>query len=174
MKNVFLAATVMALLCTTPTNGQITTNFTAENPYDAGILLPRSPVLRHSQSSVVELVKSQARRQGVPVSFALAIANHESKFRCSAIGSHGERGVMQIKPATARGIGYKGTARGLNDCAIGVYWGMKYLKMALVQAHGDLKKAAFLYNAGLGARTKNPSKRPYVVALMKKGLSFDD
>ena len=174
MRNVFLAATVMALLCTTPIDSQTISNFAAADPSDTGILFPRQTVMKRSQASVVELVKSQARKQGVPVPFALAIANHESKFRCSAVGSHGERGVMQIKPATARGLGYKGSARGLNDCAIGIYWGMKYLKMAIVQAHGDLKKAAFLYNAGLGARSKNPAQRPYVVALLKKGLSFHE
>lgn len=168
MKNVFLAATVMALLCTTPSNGTVITNFKPGVVPGDGMPAKKPPILRRSQSSVVDLVRDQARNQGVPVSFALAVAHHESNFSCSAIGSEGERGVMQIKPSTARGIGYKGTARGLNDCAIGVYWGMKYLKMAIIEAGGDLKRAAFLYNAGLGAKSKNPGSRSYVVAVFKK------
>lgn len=104
--------------------------------------------------------------------FALAVAEHESHFRCSAVGAAGERGVMQIKPATARGIGYKGSSRGLNDCRIGIYWGMKYLRMAIEEAGGDLKRAAFLYNAGLNAKTKNPAKKRYVLAIFgKKSLT---
>jgi soluble lytic murein transglycosylase-like protein len=51
---------------------------------------------------------------------------------------------------------------------------MKYLKMALVKARGDVKRAAFLYNAGLGAKTKNPSKRQYVVAVFNKRLPIND
>lgn len=168
MKNVFLAATVMALLCI-PASGDAT--ITKYNFKSASALENsdrRQPPLRSNSSDVRELVRSEAIKQGVPVRFALGVAEHESKFRCSAVGSHGERGVMQIKPATARGIGYTGTARGLNDCRIGIYWGIKYLKMAISQAKGDLKRAAFLYNAGLGAKTRNPARRPYVVALFRK------
>jgi hypothetical protein len=150
MKNVFLAATVMALLCT-PTSGDVVyAKSTNEN------------------SSVRAIVRSEAARQGVPVSLAMSIANHESGFRCSAVGRHGERGVMQIKPSTARGIGYRGSARGLNDCRTGVYWGVKYLKMAYNAAKGDVYRAAFLYNAGLGAKTRHPARRPYVTALFRK------
>jgi soluble lytic murein transglycosylase-like protein len=75
---------------------------------------------------------------------------------------------MQIKPATARGIGYKGPAKGLNDCRTGIHWGMKYLRMAIEVADGDLKRAAFLYNAGLNAKTKNPAKKSYVTAIFRK------
>jgi soluble lytic murein transglycosylase-like protein len=150
MKNVFLAATVMALLCTS-TSGDVVYAKTTKDT-----------------SSVRAIVRSEAARQGVPVSLAMSIANHESGFRCSAVGRHGERGVMQIKPSTARGIGYNGSARGLNDCSTGVYWGMKYLKMAYVKARGDIKRAAFLFNAGLGAKSRNPGHKPYVVALFRK------
>jgi soluble lytic murein transglycosylase-like protein len=114
------------------------------------------------------MVRQAAVKEKVPVELALAVAETESRFQCKAIGSAGERGVMQIKPSTARGIGYKGHASALSDCQIGIYWGMKYLKMALVKAKGDFKKAAFLYNAGLNAKTKNPAKKRYVSAVFAK------
>jgi soluble lytic murein transglycosylase-like protein len=168
MKNVFLAATVMALLCSTSLEAATYTNFnhthTAEHRTSYKITKRRQTY----DNGVPNMVRNEAARQGVPASLALAIAKHESGFRCSAVGKRGERGVMQIKPSTARGIGYTGSARGLNDCTTGIYWGMKYLKMALVKAGGDVKRAAFLFNAGLGAKSRNPGKKPYVVAVIRK------
>lgn len=105
-------------------------------------------------SNVQRMVSQEAMRQGVPVGLALSIAKHESNFRCSAIGRHGERGVMQIKPATARGVGYRGSASGLNNCATGIRYGMIYLKMAYKKAGGNVYRTAILYNAGLGSGRK--------------------
>ncbi len=161
MKRTYTASIVTAIFCLSYGSANAANNFTAVNWGDTG-------PSRSSNGSVPSIVRQEASRAGVPVSFALAIANHESSFNCKALGAAGERGVMQIKPATARGIGYKGSASGLNTCQVGVFWGMKYLKMALNLANGDQKRAAFLYNAGLGAKSRNPSNRPYVVALFRK------
>lgn len=168
MKKLILASSLMAILCTYATVDAQITNFSAD-VQPITLKHDRNPPLRaKSSSNVPEMVRSAAVKEGVPVKFALAVAEHESHFRCSAVGAAGERGVMQIKPATARGIGYKGSSRGLNDCQIGIYWGMKYLRMAIEEAGGDLKRAAFLYNAGLNAKTKNPAKKRYVLAVFRK------
>lgn len=161
MKRTSKASIVMAIFCLSFSAANAANNFTAASSDD-------QPKIRSFNGSVPSIVRQEASRAGVPVSFALAIANHESSFNCKAHGAAGERGVMQIKPATARGIGYTGSASGLNVCQVGVFWGMKYLKMALTLAKGDRKRAAFLYNAGLGAKSRNPSSRPYVVALFRK------
>lgn len=130
----------------------------------AGFLVFGTPAYANS---VQRMVSQEAMRQGVPVSLALSIAKHESNFRCSAVGRHGERGVMQIKPSTARGIGYRGPASGLNNCATGIRYGMIYLKMAYKKAGGNVYRAAVLYNAGLGsgkkksAYAKKVTKRHY-------------
>lgn len=168
MKKLILASSLMAILCTyASVDAQITNFSAAQQPIT--LKNDRNPPLRaKSSSNVPNMVRSAAVKEGVPVSFALAVAEHESHFRCSAVGASGERGVMQIKPATARGIGYIGSSRGLNDCQIGIYWGMKYLRMAIEQAKGDLKRAAFLYNAGLNAKTKNPARKRYVLAIFSK------
>lgn len=105
-----------------------------------------------ASASVRDMVRAEAVRQGVPVGLALSIAHHESNFRCSAVGRAGERGVMQIKPSTARGLGYRGPASGLNNCATGIRYGMIYLKMAYKKARGNAYKAAILYNGGLGSK----------------------
>lgn len=128
----------------------------------AGFLIFSNPA---EARDVPAMVAQEATRQGVPVSLALSIAKHESNFRCSAVGRHGERGVMQIKPRTARGLGYKGKPSGLNDCATGIRYGMIYLKMALKKAGGNTYRAAILYNAGLGSGRK---KSGYAEKVTKK------
>ena len=117
----------------------------------AAFILFSTPALA---SSVPDMVRSEAIRQGVPVALALAVAKHESNFRCSAVGRGGERGVMQIKPRTARGIGYRGSPAGLNNCSVGIHYGMVYLRMAYRIAKGNIYRTALLYNAGLGSKRK--------------------
>lgn len=182
MRKLILAASVMALLCSAYPASAVVTNFGPEGAKSTQkkitqVTRVQTPKVRarYSAREVQQMVAIEARAQGVPVDFAVAIASHESKFKCSAIGAANERGVMQIKPATARGIGYKGSSHGLNDCRTGVYWGMKYLKMAIEAAKGDLKRAAFLYNAGINAKTKNPARKKYVLAVFssKKAISVD-
>lgn len=168
MKKLILASAVMALLCSDAVVNATVTNFTAVKRDFTHEIHEDKAFSRKKVTNVPEMVRSAAIREGVPVRFALAVAEHESHFRCSAVGGAGERGVMQIKPATARGIGYKGPARGLNDCYTGIYWGMRYLRMAITEAGGDLKRAAFLYNAGLNAKTKNPEKKRYVLAVFSR------
>lgn len=107
-----------------------------------------------ANANVREMVRREARAQGVPEHLALSIAKAESNFRCSAVGRAGERGVMQIKPRTARGLGYKGSPQGLNNCAVGIRYGMKYLKLAYKKARGNHHLAATYYNRGLGTKSK--------------------
>ena len=105
-------------------------------------------------SGVQKMVQDEAIRQGVPVGLAMSIARAESRFNCKAVGRHGERGVMQIKPRTARGVGYKGSASGLNNCQTGIRYGMIYLRQAHRRAGGNVYMTALYYNAGLGSKGK--------------------
>jgi len=117
-----------------------------------GVVVFSTPALA---SDIKSMVAAEARRQGVPASLAVAIAKAESNFKCSAVGRAGERGVMQIKPPTARGLGYKGSASGLNNCAVGILYGMLYLKQAYRKAGGNIYRTALLYNAGIHSKRKN-------------------
>lgn len=116
-----------------------------------GVLVFSSSAVANVQS----IVAAEAKRQGVPVALAMKVAKTESNFRCSAVGRAGERGVMQIKPATARGVGYRGPASGLNNCSTGIRYGMIYLRMAYKKAGGNWYRTAILYNAGLGSKMRS-------------------
>ena len=57
-------------------------------------------------------IQTYAKTYGVPVDLAHAVVRVESNFNPKARGSAGEIGLMQIKPATARMMGYSGSAKG--------------------------------------------------------------
>ena len=101
------------------------------------------------------LIAASARKHGVPVKLALAVAKTESGFNCSARGAAGELGPLQIKPATARLIGYRGSYAALRSCGAGLEWGMKHLALA-IRGGGVWK-----HNQGLGAKSKSAAARAY-------------
>ncbi len=90
-----------------------------------------------------------AEQMGVPRGLALSVCRVETKCRYGLVGRAGERGPLQIKLQTARGLGYTGGAAGLNGHA-GAYWGMKHLQVAY-QKCGTARGAARLHNAGLAS-----------------------
>src|SRR5215212_10550068 len=92
------------------------------------------------------LVRAAAAREGIPEAFAVGVIEVESRFKPYVVGSHGEIGLGQIKLATARGEGYRGTRRGLFDPATNLTFSFRYLRLALARASGDWAVAASLYN----------------------------
>jgi hypothetical protein len=108
-----------------------------------------------SRGSGVSACRSAARKFGVGMSTAMAVCKLESGFRCNARGKAGEYGLLQIKPATARMIGYRGKTRNLATCSTGAYWGMKHLAMAI------RKGGVWKHNQGLGAKRPVKAARIY-------------
>jgi soluble lytic murein transglycosylase-like protein len=113
------------------------------------------------------IIARHAKAQGVPFDLARAVVWHESRYKVNAIGRAGERGLMQIKPATARGLGYRGDASGLHDPEVNIQYGMKYLGKAYQLASGDLCQTVLLYNAGLGAKHMTPNASKYCAKVKK-------
>ncbi|MCK7613564.1 lytic transglycosylase domain-containing protein [Roseibium sp. CAU 1639] len=114
-----------------------------------------------SKSEYAMLIRKAAAKHGVPVKIAKAVVEVESNFNPRARGSAGEVGLMQIKPATARGIGYRGSTTALYDPATNLEWGMKYLAGAHKRAGGDVCGTILRYNAGHYAKRMNPVSRRY-------------
>ena len=55
---------------------------------------------------------------------------------------------MQILPATARGMGYEGSANGLLDAETNLKYGVKYLRGAYMVAGGDYDDSVKWYSRG--------------------------
>ena len=105
-----------------------------------------------SKIEAAQIVLAEARAAGVPGELALAIARIESNFTCGARGKEYAMGVMQIKPATARSMGFKGKNTELLDCETGAYYAVAYLAAALEAAEGDQCLAVAYYRAGIQER----------------------
>jgi soluble lytic murein transglycosylase-like protein len=107
------------------------------------------------------LISRYAASYGVPVALAHAVIRVESNYRPNARGRAGEIGLMQIKPATARAMGYSGGAAGLYNPETNIRFGMKYLAMAHQLGGGSTCGTILKYNAGHGARRMNPVSAAY-------------
>lgn len=107
------------------------------------------------------MIRKAAKKHGVPIKIAKAVVEVESNFNPRARGSAGEVGLMQIKPATARGMGYRGSTKALYNPETNLEWGMKYLAGAHDRANGDVCGTILRYNAGHYAKRMNPISRRY-------------
>lgn len=107
------------------------------------------------------IVARYASSYGVPASLAHAVIKIESNYRPDMVGNAGEIGLMQIKPATARMMGYSGSIKGLYDPETNIKYGMKYLAMARELGGGTTCGTILKYNAGHGATRMNPISAAY-------------
>jgi soluble lytic murein transglycosylase-like protein len=64
------------------------------------------------------------------------------------VGRGGTIGLMQIKLATARGLGYTGDAAGLRDPNTNLTYAVKYLAGAYRAANGNDSRAISYYAGG--------------------------
>lgn len=113
------------------------------------------------RNDIDAIIERHAKANGVPVSIAKAVVRIESNYRTDVRGSAGEIGLMQIKPATARLMGYSGSVKGLFDPETNIKYGMKYLGMARERGDGSICNTILKYNAGHAAKRMNPVSRDY-------------
>jgi soluble lytic murein transglycosylase-like protein len=97
------------------------------------------------------LIENKALAHGVPLDLAHAMITVESNYDPRLTGAAGAVGLMQIKYATARGMGYRGSVRELYNPATNLEWGMRYLAQARKLARGNLCGTVLRYQAGHGA-----------------------
>lgn len=96
-------------------------------------------------------LKQEAEKAGLPAAIADAVMAIESSYDPSKIGSVGEIGLMQVRPATAAMLGFRGTLAELADPPTNIHYGVVYLAGAWRKAGGDLCRALMKYRAGHGA-----------------------
>lgn len=93
------------------------------------------------------LISKHAAANGIPELLVRRIIKRESGGRARVV-SKGNYGIMQIKPATARGMGYTGGAAGLLDADTNMTYAVKYLANAYRVAGGNENRAVALYAGG--------------------------
>ena len=115
-----------------------------------GVLALAQPAVAQStsRSKLNAMIASHARANGVPVALVHRIVRRESRYRPRAIGKGGAMGLMQIKVATARGLGYRRPARGLLDPETNLTYAVRYLAGAYLVAGGNDDRAVTHYARG--------------------------
>src|SRR5258706_2629167 len=94
------------------------------------------------------LVATHAQASGVPEARVHRVIVREGRYQPGLVGRGGTIGLMQIKLATARGLGYTGTAEGLRDPNTNLTYAVKYLAGAYRAANGDHNRAVAYYAGG--------------------------
>ena len=110
------------------------------------VVLPGAALAQRSQYE--EMVARHAQANGVPVELVHRVIVRESRYRPGLVGRGGAVGMMQIKLATARGLGYTGSAEGLRDPETNLTYAVKYLAGAYRAAGGDQNRAVAYYAGG--------------------------
>jgi soluble lytic murein transglycosylase-like protein len=95
-----------------------------------------------------KLIAAHASKNGVPEALVHRVVLRESRYNPRLIGRGGCIGLMQIKLATARGVGYSGSAEGLLDPETNLTYGVKYLAGAYRTAGGNADRAVGYYTTG--------------------------
>jgi soluble lytic murein transglycosylase len=102
--------------------------------------------------SYTQIVRGHARNYDLDPALLAAVIYQESKFKADARSTSGAVGLMQLLPATAKGIalhtgGSQFRVEDLYDPEINVRYGAWYLRH-LLRKYGDERDALAAYNAG--------------------------
>lgn len=109
--------------------------------------VPTAAFAQSARDNIDALIEQQAKANGVPASFVHAVVKRESNYNPNAKGGSA-LGLMQIKHATARALGYTGDPAGLYDPETNLRYGVAYLAGAYRTAQGNVHQAYQYYNRG--------------------------
>jgi soluble lytic murein transglycosylase-like protein len=111
-------------------------------------VLPCSQAAHAGRAEYEAMIATHARANAVPEVLVHRVIVRESRYQPALVGRGGTIGLMQIKLATARGLGYTGDAEGLRDPNTNLTYGVKYLAGAYRAANGDHDRAMHFYASG--------------------------
>jgi soluble lytic murein transglycosylase-like protein len=105
-------------------------------------------------------IERHAQENAIPVGLANAVIRIESNYNAKIVHA-GNYGLMQIKLATARSLGFVGSPASLLDPDTNLRFGLKYLGGAYQQAEGDVCRTVMKYQSGHLAFRMSPANRIY-------------
>src|SRR5262245_34653549 len=116
-----------------------------------GEAAPRMRRARLHDGALDSMIARHAAANGLPIELVHRVVVRESGYNSRARNG-GNLGLMQIKYATARGVGYAGPASGLMDPETNLTYAVRYLAGAYRAAGGNASRAVALYARGYHGR----------------------
>ncbi|WNG40445.1 transglycosylase SLT domain-containing protein [Archangium violaceum] len=110
-----------------------------------------------SSNKYDSIINEMSKKYDVPARLIKAVIQAESGFNPNATSPVGAKGLMQLMPATAKGLGVKDRS----DPRQSIEGGTKYLAQMLKQFKGDERLALAAYNAGPGNVNKYNGVPPF-------------
>lgn len=104
-----------------------------------------------------EHIRQASALYQIPEQLVRAVIKVESDYDPRAVSYAGARGLMQLMPDTANGLGVKD----INDPRENIFGGVRYLRVLANLFNGDLDLTVAAYNAGEGAVMQHRGIPPY-------------
>lgn len=134
-------------------------------PDVTGSLAPAAPATaarstEAARQKIMPLIEKTAQAHALPPDLLDAVVRVESRYN-PHVRNAGAIGLMQIKLATARGMGFQGDAASLARPDINLHWGAKYLARAYALSGGDTCLTLARYQGGHRVAKLGPAGKAY-------------